>query len=923
MNARKSVVLIAVLGIALTALVWNLRPSQNGIGYAGARNISHVRVAVLYERIGDGEWINRSVEDEIEIFRETNAEFIFRAFWRWNPCPEKCEDLSEEQREKCQVGGYSYEHLEKTISKIKTELPDIIICGAVPAQIIHRRGVWNPKTGEIIKYPETWQLALNPEKWGINVSKKEFQCMFAKTHFWIPQDLDCEEYTPEIASAYFPDITNEKFQELLLSWAERQVDAGADAIWIDMLFRQVTMLYRLTKDFEHPAVRESYSAINKIVDKIHEYGKRKGKYVHVGSWATPVKFPYPPPQLDFVTVTPSGKEIRELELNEEKWNEYLSLIRERFGEVPVFAFIDWAGTTKTPLGQFSQNLSKEEQREFLKKADEFFSKKGIIFVYPVHGGFMGHDAKILSFGKSKVYDSLAPEFETYETIKELAQGKKAELICTDGIDNDNDGLIDNEDGDCWIKEGAVLGEEYYAATKYSEYTKIIPELRDIGIKTIEMFPIWEHCNSPDPTKRWAVRDFNKLDPQRGTEEELKSFLKTAHKYNIKVITMLSEWASAFPPTPECAYFDSTGDGGALYRYQIENPDKHILIKDKSGNFICHCCGYGYAPDPTSQDVIDFFIKQYRKIQDYGFDGLRLDAPVEFTCKKGERINTCPYKLEEKPCPEPVEKDYPLHDYYRALSKLKNPGEVWHAESASVKRLKIPVEKNPLCKFPFYYPDTVNDEYAEISSSHFNMILPYLFKGKINSADFVKLLKKEPIAYDRTRLRSVIKKDIGEVLTNESMNFVVNDPRYFPSVVLISTIPGVPYVGLYELFGSRVADKLHGISGDSVATAPKRRAFWKKVLNIRNNNDALKYGTIENVWKSGDNTYAYLRRYENESVVVVINFLDNPAVSILNLSFLPKETILYDELNNESFIVDEPSNFEISVPRYGSRILTVK
>ena len=206
-----------------------------------------------------------------------------------------------------------------------------------------------------------------------------------------------------------------------MSWAERQVDAGADAIWIDMLFRQVTMLYRLTKDFEHPAVRESYSAINKIVDKIHEYGKRKGKYVHVGSWATPVKFPYPPPQLDFVTVTPSGKEIRELELNEEKWNEYLSLIRERFGEVPVFAFIDWAGTTKTPLGQFSQNLSKEEQREFLKKADEFFSKKGIIFVYPVHGGFMGHDAKILSFGKSKVYDSLAPEFETYETIKELTK----------------------------------------------------------------------------------------------------------------------------------------------------------------------------------------------------------------------------------------------------------------------------------------------------------------------------------------------------------------------------------------------------------------------------------------------------------------------------------------------------------------------
>ena len=35
----------------------------------------------------------------------------------------------------------------------------------------------------------------------------------------------------------------------------------------------------------------------------------------------------------------------------------------------------------------------------------------------------GTNAKVLSFGKFKVYDALAPEFETYETIKELAQKK--------------------------------------------------------------------------------------------------------------------------------------------------------------------------------------------------------------------------------------------------------------------------------------------------------------------------------------------------------------------------------------------------------------------------------------------------------------------------------------------------------------------
>ena len=388
------------------------------------KNFSQIKVAVLYERIGDGKLINRSVEDEIKIFKETNTDFIFRAFWRWTPCPEKCDDLSNvNMREKCKFCGYSYSHLEKTISKIKKEIPGIIICGAIPAQIIQRKGVWNPQTKEIIRYPETWDLALDPSKWKIDMSKEELQCRFAKTHFWVPQDLDCRDYNPDTASAYFPDITNKKFQELLLSWAKRQIDAGVDAVWIDMLFRQVIMLYRITRDFNHPAVKESYESVCKIVKKIHEYGEKKGKDILVGSWPTAIYFPYPPLGLDFVTLSPSRREVKERKLDGKKWDKRLKLIRKKFGDIPIFDFIDWAGSTKTPLGEFSQVLTKEEQKEFLRKSDDFFSRRNVIFVFPVHGGFMGQDAKILSFGKSRVYDSFAPEFQTYETIKGLAEKK--------------------------------------------------------------------------------------------------------------------------------------------------------------------------------------------------------------------------------------------------------------------------------------------------------------------------------------------------------------------------------------------------------------------------------------------------------------------------------------------------------------------
>lgn len=74
---------------------------------------------------------------------------------------------------------------------------------------------------------------------------------------------------------------------------------------------------------------------------------------------------------------------------------------------------------------FNQNLSPAEQEEFLKTLDSFSLSKGIVFIYPLHGGFMGSKVTRLSGGKFRIYDNLSPEFETYETIKELARRKSA------------------------------------------------------------------------------------------------------------------------------------------------------------------------------------------------------------------------------------------------------------------------------------------------------------------------------------------------------------------------------------------------------------------------------------------------------------------------------------------------------------------
>ena len=100
------------------------------------KNISQVKVAVQYRYITDGKIINRSLDDVIKILKETRADFVFQGWITQKPCPDKCSDLPTEKVEKCEILGYSYEHLRNAISKIKEELPNIIFCGGTQAEFL-------------------------------------------------------------------------------------------------------------------------------------------------------------------------------------------------------------------------------------------------------------------------------------------------------------------------------------------------------------------------------------------------------------------------------------------------------------------------------------------------------------------------------------------------------------------------------------------------------------------------------------------------------------------------------------------------------------------------------------------------------------------------------------------------------------------
>jgi len=409
------------------------------------QRLNKIKVVSLYENITDGPAIipKRSISDTIQLLKETRTDLIFRGFFRWwAPDIDNPQDISPELSKVVKKAGvdvkylsdlignngYYYDKLKENITAIKKEIPDIIFTGAIAAQRINRIE-HNPISGKIIGADDVWAMSLDPAKWNVSmngkvVTKEEFQAWFAGFHQWTKEG---GSYDKNKVEAYYPDITNPDFQELFLSFARKQIDSGADAIWIDALHGQSAIFYFVTKDTDNIAVKAADEAAAEIVDEIHKYGLSKGKYIYVGSWTGlfPVdNLPNPVPKLDFLTISPNEKEIEAKKPDKNRWDKEIANAKRLYGDVPVFAFIDWSFDT-SPLVSFSQKLTSSEQEELLKTFDDFFSRIGVNFVYPIHGGYIGSGelTKKLSFGNSRIYDSLAPEFDTYGIIKELTQKK--------------------------------------------------------------------------------------------------------------------------------------------------------------------------------------------------------------------------------------------------------------------------------------------------------------------------------------------------------------------------------------------------------------------------------------------------------------------------------------------------------------------
>ena len=381
---------------------------------------------VHYQRLNDAVNLEgdaqRSVEEVAQILKELNADFVMQGVFRYSPCADTCSrwDTKREQ-EKCKKWQYAYDLMAEAVDIVKSEV-GVKVGGGTPIEFF-----WAEQWDSEIEFnkwltrDEVWKYALDPSSFGLSISKKDFQKWFWKRF----SGEDVADPKKEM-DFYLFDPTLSDVQNLLADILEAQINCGIDAFWWDMLLLPVTALLEYGISVEHTAIQEVFKGCKSIASFT------KKKVTHIG-WSYykleedyGVFTKYGKLPLDACVDLISSREVTFMSMSNARWNKIQQHVREIYGDITHFARLDY-GSGRTGLYVFAEELTVEEANEFLTIAENFFQQRGVLFILPVHGGNPCDSSQIsqglcpkLAYGQYNWYDSLAPEFDTYDTIKSIA-----------------------------------------------------------------------------------------------------------------------------------------------------------------------------------------------------------------------------------------------------------------------------------------------------------------------------------------------------------------------------------------------------------------------------------------------------------------------------------------------------------------------
>jgi len=175
----------------------------------------------------------------------------------------------------------------------------------------------------------------------------------------------------------------------------------------------------------------------------------------------------------------------------------------------------------------------------------------------------------------------------------------------------------------WSKDAVIYEvniRQYSDEGTFNAFTKRLPELKEMGIDILWLMPIHpigEENRKGTLGSYYAVKDYLKVNPEFGTEDDFRNLVNAAHGLGMKVII---DWVANHTS------WDNI--------WTIEHPE--FFTRDENGNFVAPVDDWHDTIDlnydnkdiwPAMTNALKYWVKEF------GIDGYRCDVasmvPVEF------------------------------------------------------------------------------------------------------------------------------------------------------------------------------------------------------------------------------------------------------------------------------------------------------
>jgi cyclomaltodextrinase len=415
----------------------------------------------------------------------------------------------------------------------------------------------------------------------------------------------------------------------------------------------------------------------------------------------------------------------------------------------------------------------------------------------------------------------------------------------------------------WITNGIIYQMQARAFTTQGTLqaaTEKLPHVAETGATIVYLCPVFVADDDTDTTT-WSARqkaskmnnprnpyrmmDYYHVDPEYGSDDDLKVFVKKAHDLGMQVML-------------DMVYFHS----GANAVFLKGHPD--YIQRDKDGNPILGSWNWP-ALNFESSGLRDYLIKNMEYwVKEFNVDGFRLDVagpiPLDFWEQARDRLD----------------KIRPDVGLLAEATESGRPGD-------QIKAFDL--------NYSFIYYSNLKKVYSGDSPASTLRTIWEETESKVpKGARFIRYFDNHDISNDDYYNRR-----------EQRWGFAGSNA----ALVHIFTLDGVPFI--YN--GQEIADRArHSIFGKAPIDWPNaetlagqlRLDFVKKLSEMRKTEKALTQGELK--WLDNDqpeSVVSYVRTLNGEQILTVINLSNHPVkVNIQGTSGSPSEILLSDIISGD-------------------------